>query len=52
MRGLHETAKQQLIDDKLVDLTQRCSESSLVVHILIRIYQGAYGSLFSEGFCL
>jgi len=42
MRGLHETAKQQLIDDKLVDLTQRRFESSLVAHILIRIYQGAW----------
>jgi len=34
------TAKQQLIDDKLVDLVQRCFKSSLVTHFLIRIYQG------------
>ena len=41
------TAKQQLIDDKLVDLVQRCFKSSLVTHFLIRIYQGVYGSLFN-----
>jgi len=48
MRELHETAKQQLIDDKFVGLVQRCFNSSLVTHFLIRIYQ----SLFYEGFCL
>ena len=36
------TAKQQLIDDKLVDLVQRCFKSSLVTHFLISIYEGVY----------
>ena len=39
------TAKQQLIDDKLVDLVQRCFKSSLVTHFLIRIYQGVWNPI-------
>ena len=46
------TAKQQLIDDKLVNLAQRCFKSSLVAHFLIRLYIRVYGILFYEGFCL
>ena len=50
MRELHETAKQQLIDDKPVDLVQRCFNSSLVTHFLIRIYQGGIEAYFMKGF--
>ena len=44
------TAKQQLIDSKLVNLGQRCFKSSLVVHFLsIRIYQGCMEAYFMKG---
>ena len=45
------TAKQQLIDDKLVNLAQRCFKSSLVAHFLIRLYiRGCMEAYFVKGF--
>jgi len=45
------TAKQQLIDDKLVNLAQRCFKSSLVAHFLIRLYiRECMETCFVKGF--
>ena len=46
------TAKQQLINDKLVNLAQRSFKLNLIAHFLISIYEWVYRSLFYEGFYL